>query len=365
MGLISRVSSRTYRAIYTMGVDYYAILNVNRNANNDDIAQAYRKLAIRLHPDKIAKSREENLNTKDINRPPDGISPALAHEQCLRIAEAYDVLCDRTKRAMYDQFGEEGLEAGVPNAGKNGAWSSGYSFHGDADKVFRDFFGTDNPFADFSDMNWCNEQNDADGAPMSFGSSTHGRSERVKDKAVVKTLPLTLLEMYHGCLKKVTISRRVMNEDGHTSSLRDKVLTIQVRPGISAGQKIVFKEEGNQGPNIIPADIVFQITQVNHQIFERNGNDLEFTASVPLSRALVGCSIEVPTLDGREISVPVNDIIHPKYTKVVKKEGMPVYGDSKKRGNLIIRFDIEFPSKLSPEAKGMIRQAFAYNSVWF
>merc|ERR1711881_527607 len=329
---------------------YYAILNVNRNANNDEIAQAYRKLAIRLHPDKIAKSREENVNNKDINRPPDGISPALAHEQCLRIAEAFDVLADRTKRAMYDQFGEEGLKAGVPNAGKNGAWSSGYSFHGDADK-------------DFRDMNWSNDQADASGAPMSFGSSTHGRSERVKDQPVVKTLPLTLLEMYHGCLKKVTISRRVMNEDGHTSSLRDKVLTIQVRPGISAGQKIVFKEEGNQGPNIIPADIVFEITQVEHQIFQRNGSDLEFTATVPLSRALVGCSIEVPTLDGREISVPVNDIIHPKYTKVVKKEGMPIYGNAKQRGNLIIRFDIDFPKKLSPEAKGMIRQAFAYNSV--
>ena len=55
---------------------------------------------------------------------------------------------------MYDQFGEEGLKSGVPNAGSNGAWSYGYTFHGDAEKTFKDFFGTDNPFADFSDMNW-------------------------------------------------------------------------------------------------------------------------------------------------------------------------------------------------------------------
>jgi len=344
-----------------MGVDYYAILDINNSASNDEIAQAYRKLAIRLHPDKIAKAREETLNAKDTNRPPEGISPSVANEQFLRIAEAYDVLSDRTKRAMYNQFGEEGLKAGVPNAGKNGAWSQGYTFHGDAELVFKSFFGTDNPFADFSDMNWTNDEAAAEGAPMSFGSSTSGRSEKVKDEPLIKTLPLTLIEMYHGCLKKVTISRRVMNEDGHTSSLRDKVLTIKVSPGIQAGQKIIFKNEGNQGPNVIPADIVFQVEQTAHGIFRRTGNDLEFTATVPLSRALVGCSIEVPTLDGREISVPINDIIHPKYTKVVKKEGMPIYGDAKSRGNLIIKFDIEFPSRLSPEARGMIRQAFAYN----
>lgn len=344
-----------------MGVDYYAILNINRSSTNDEIAQAYRKLAIRLHPDKIAKARDGSLNNKDANRPPDGISPAIAHEQFLRIAEAYDVLCDRTKRAMYDQFGEEGLKAGVPHAGKNGAWSQGYTFHGDAEQTFKDFFGTDNPFADFSDMNWTADQAAAEGAPMSFGSSTHGRSERVKDEPLIKVLPLTLIEMYHGCLKKVTISRRVMNEDGHTSSLRDKVLTIQIKPGIRAGQRIIFKEEGNQGPNVIPADIIFEIEQTGHPIFRRNNDDLEFTATVPLSRALVGCSIEVPTLDGREISVPVNDIIHPKYMKVVRKEGMPVYGNPTQRGNLIIKFDIDFPQRLSPEAKGMIRQAFAYN----
>lgn len=344
-----------------MGVDYYAILDINRSSSKDEIAQAYRKLAIRLHPDKIAKARDGSLNSKDANRPPEGISPAVANEQFLRIAEAYDVLSDRTKRAMYDQFGEEGLKAGVPNAGSNGAWSQGYTFQGDAEKTFKEFFGTDNPFADFSDMNWKNEQSTAEGAPMSFGSSTQGRSEKVKDEPLIKTLPLTLIEMYHGCLKKVTISRRVMNEDGHTSSLRDKILSIKIKPGMAEGQKIVFKEEGNQGPNVIPADIIFEIKQQAHPIFIRKGDDIEFTAKVPLSRALVGCSIEVPTLDGRQISVPVNDIIHPSYVKTVKKEGMPIYGNEKDRGNLTIRFDIEFPSRLSPEAKGMIRQAFAYN----
>lgn len=343
-----------------MGLDYYAILDVTRNANNNEIAQAYRKLAIRLHPNKIQKGKESK-NLKDQNRAPDGISPAVANDRFLRIAESYDVLSDRTKRAMYDQFGEEGLKSGVPNAGSNGAWSYGYTFHGDAEKTFKDFFGTDNPFADFSDMNWTDNNASANGAPMSFGSSLHGRSERTKQPDIVNALHLTLTEMYHGCMKKITITRKVMNEDGHTSSNKAKVLTIHCAPGISEENKIVFKEEGDQGPNIIPADVVFNIVQIPHPIFKRNGDDLEFTAPVPLARALVGCSIEVPTLDDREISVPINDVIHPKYTKIVKKEGMPIYGDAKNKGNLVINFDIKFPSRLGPDAKGMIRQAFAFN----
>lgn len=262
---------------------------------------------------------------------------------------------------MYDQFGEEGLKAGVPNAGSNGAWSYGYNYHGNAEKTFRDFFGTDNPFADFSEMNWNDHTASADGAPMSFGSSLHGRSERVKQPDIVRDLKLTLSEMYHGCIKKVTISRKVMNEDGHTSSYKDKVLTIKCQPGISTSHTITFKEEGDQGPNIIPADIVFKVIQEPHPIFKRQGDDLMFTAPVPLARALVGCSIEVPTLDDREISVPINDIIHPKYSKIVKKEGMPVYGSPANKGNLVINFDIEFPTRLPPDAKGMIRQAFAFS----
>lgn len=343
-----------------MGLDYYAILDLTRSSSNDEIAQAYRKLSLRLHPDKITQSKK-GMNMKDINRATDDISPAIAQEQFVRIAEAYDVLADRTKRAMYDQFGEEGLKNGVPYAGANGAWSSGYSYHGDAEKTFKDFFGTDNPFADFSDMNWRDHNATVNGAPISFGSSKHGRSERVKQPDVIQDLPLNLTEMFHGTMKKVTITRKVMNEDGHTSSFKDKVLNINCGPGISVNNTIRFTEEGDQGPNVIPSDIVFKITQDRHPIFTRNGNDLEFTAPVPLSRALVGCSVEVPTLDNREISIPVNDIIHPSYVKTVANEGFPIFGSkSNQKGNLVIRFQIDFPQKLGADAKAMIRQAFAY-----
>lgn len=343
-----------------MGLDYYAILDLSRSASNDEIAQAYRKLSLRLHPDKISQS-QKGINLKDVNRAPDNISPAIAQEQFVRIAEAYDVLADPTKRAMYDQFGEEGLKNGVPYAGANGAWSSGYSYHGDASKTFKEFFGTNNPFADFSDMNWRDHNSTVNGAPMSFGSSQHGRSERVKQPDVIQELPLTLEEMFHGKMKKVTITRKVMNEDGHTSSFKDKVLNINCAPGISVNNTIRFTEEGDQGPNVIPADIVFKITLIKHPIYTRNGDDLEFTASVPLSRALVGCSVEVPTLDERNISIPINDIIHPEYVKIVSNEGMPVFGSkNKEKGNLVIRFQIDFPQKLGPDAKAMIRQAFAY-----
>lgn len=343
-----------------MGVDYYATLNINRDVCNDGISQAYRKLAIKLHPDKIQKAKDGSLSMKDINKPMSGISPAVAHEQFLRIAEAYDVLSDKAKKAMYDQFGEEGLKAGVPHSGKNGAWSSGYAYHGDANKTFQQFFGTINPFADFNDMNWRVESSSANGAPMSFGSTSHGRTERVKQPPLYKQLYLTLEEMFHGCTKKVILTRRVMNQDGHTSSEKDKTFSITIKPGTDEGQNIVYKEEGDQGPAIIPADVIFIVKSLEHPIFMRKGKDIEFTATVPLVRALVGCSIEVPTLDNREISIPINSIIHPKYEKIVQNEGMPLYEDPCRRGNLIIKFELEFPQKLLPEAKGMLKQAFSF-----
>ncbi|XP_039263045.1 dnaJ homolog subfamily B member 13-like [Styela clava] len=308
-----------------MGVDYYSVLGVTRNATDSDIKKAYRKLALKFHPDK--------------NKEPG------ASEKFKQIAEAYDVLADNKKRATYDQFGEEGLKGGIPS--DRGGFTNGYTFHGNAEKVFRDFFGGSNPFADLL------------GEPdiMNAFGGIHGRGRKKQDSPIERELHLTLEEIYHGCTKKMKISRRVMNEDGHTSSIRDKILTINVRPGWKAGTKITFPQEGDQGPNNIPADIVFVVQDRPHTLFKRRGNDLVYVAKIPLGKALIGCSIEVPTLDGRFLNIPINDIVHPKYEKVVPKEGMPFSKRPSERGNMVIEFDIQFPEKLTPEKKQLIRQA--------
>ncbi|XP_076445549.1 dnaJ homolog subfamily B member 13-like [Babylonia areolata] len=314
-----------------MGVDYYSILNLTRSASDAAIKKNYRKLALKFHPEK---------NPDD----------QAAADKFTQVAEAYDVLSDPRKRAVYDQFGEEGLKNGVPSGSIDaGAWTKGYVFHGDPSKTFRDFFGGDNPFQEFYDR--------VDGdLSMGFGG-LHGRGAKKQDPAIERDLHLALEEVYHGCTKKMKISRRVMNEDGHTSSIRDKILTITVKKGWKPGTRITFPKEGDQGPNNIPADIVFIVRDKPHPRFRREGLNLIHTASVALGRALTGTIVDIHTLDERILHIPINDVVRPGYKKVVPGEGMPQSSDPSQKGDLIIEFNIEFPNSLTPDRKDLVRTA--------
>ncbi|RXN13162.1 dnaJ -like protein [Labeo rohita] len=233
-----------------MGRDYYAILEINRNATDADIKKAYRRLALKHHP-------RSN-------------SHASAAERFTFLAEAFDVLSDRKftkptrKKATYDKFGEEGLKGGIPSElGVNGAWSSGYVYHGNADETFRQFFGGDNPFADFFTSDGNEDNTDF--------KSLRGQKEKLQDPPIERDLHLALEDLYYGCTKKIKISRR--------------------------------------GPNNIPADIVFVIRQKHHPRFVRQNDDLYYTAHISLEKALTGFSVEVETLDGRLLNIPINDIV--------------------------------------------------------
>jgi DnaJ family protein B protein 13 len=316
-----------------MGVDYYAILNTTHSATNDDIKKAYRKLALKYHPE---RNKEDS-----------------AAEKFKQIAEAYDVLADNRKKAVFDQFGEEGLKQGVPEGTEHTeAWTKGYTFHGDAHKVFTEFFGGTNPFSEWYDRR--------DGElEMGFGG-LHGRGRKQQDAAIERDLYLTLEEIFHGCIKKMKISRRVMNEDGHTSSIRDKILTITVKPGWKSGTKITFPKEGDQGPNTVPADIVFILRDKPHPRFQRVGNDLIYTATVQLGEALTGCNVVIQTLDNRELNISINEIVTFGYQKKVLEEGMKISNPKSGApafGDLYIKFNIVFPQSLSPEKKHLIRSA--------
>jgi DnaJ family protein B protein 13 len=120
--------------------------------------------------------------------------------------------------------------------------------------------------------------------------------------------------------------------------------------------RITFQKEGDQGPNNIPADIVFVVKDKPHKSFKREGDDIIYTADIPLQKALTGDLIDVPTLDNRLISIPVNDIVCPGYTKRVPGEGMPL-SNSNQRGDLILAFNIEFPKYLTTEQKKLVNQA--------
>lgn len=313
-----------------MGKDYYSVLGITRNASETDIKKAYRKLALKYHPDS--------------NNAPG------ASENFREIAEAYDVLSNAAHRAQYDKFGEEGLKGGVPTG--DGEFASGYVFHGDADAVFREFFGGNNPFADLFEYG-----TSADGF-ASFGG-LKGRAQPKQDPPIERELMLTLEEIFNGCTKKMKISRKVLNDDGRTTSVREKILTITVHRGWKEGTKILFPKEGDQGPNRIPADIVFIVKDQPHPFFRRKDLELIYTPEIPLMVALTGGAVEVPTLDGRKITVAVNEIISPGHRKKVVGEGMPVVGETNQRGDLLIEFKIAFPQSLTPHQKALIKQALA------
>ncbi|XP_008705553.1 dnaJ homolog subfamily B member 13 isoform X2 [Ursus maritimus] len=306
----------------------------------------YRKLALKNHP---LKSGEPT-----------------AAETFRQIAEAYDVLSDPVKRGIYDKFGEEGLKGGIPlEYGSQTPWTTGYVFHGSPEKVFHEFFGGDNPFGEFFDE----EGREVD---LNFGG-LRGRGVKKQDPPIERDLYLSLEDLFFGCTKKIKISRRasreipskppravwlqVLNEDGYSSTIKDKILTIDVKPGWRQGTRITFEKEGDQGPNIIPADIIFIVKEKLHPRFRRENDNLFFVHPIPLGKALTCCTVEVKTLDDRLLNIPINDIVHPKYFKKVPGEGMPLPEDPTKKGDLFIFFDIQFPTRLTPQKKQMLRQA--------
>ncbi|XP_047462354.1 dnaJ homolog subfamily B member 13 isoform X2 [Mugil cephalus] len=246
-----------------MSSDYYEVLEINRNVTDADIKKAYRRLALKFHP---SRNREPGSD-----------------EKFIQLGEAYDVLSDPRKKATYDKFGEEGLKGGIPpEFGRDGAWSSKYVYHGNPDKTFREFFGGDNPFADFYTNN----------APLQLSGLEAGLVKKTQDLPIERDLHLSLDDLFHGCTKKIKISRRVMNDNGFTSSIKDKILSIDVKPGWKEGTRIIFSKEGDQGPNSIPADIVFIVRQKVHPQFVRQQNDLIYKAKISLEMPCIQKSAE-------------------------------------------------------------------------
>lgn len=362
-----------------MGKDYYKILGLSKNANDDDIKKAYKKLALKYHPDK--------------NKDP------AAEDKFKEVAEAYEVLSDKKKREVFDRYGEEGLK-GQPSSGGPTGPTAGpggqqftYTFSpGDARQTFAQFFGTDSPFEIFfsqmgsgpgqrggSGGQGFSYDDDADmegdfgGLFGGFGpgggrghsgvrgtqSFSHGGGQPRKsnnlmqDPPVEHDLYVSLEELLVGCTKKMKITRKVVGPDG---SLRkeDKVLTINVKPGWKAGTKITFPREGDQTGHNIPADIVFLIKDKAHPLFKREGADIRHTVKISLREALCGCIVTIPTLTGDRITQRFTEVIKPTTTKRIPGQGLPHSKEPNRRGDLIVAFDIKFPDSLPEGSKQIL-----------
>ncbi|GJQ84479.1 hypothetical protein Trydic_g15678 [Trypoxylus dichotomus] len=318
-----------------MGKDYYKILGISKNATDDDIKKAYRKMALKYHPDK--------------NKSPG------ADEVFKEAAEAYEVLSDKKKREIYDKYGEDGLKNG--GAGAPGGFT--YEFHGDPRATFAQFFGNANPFDDFFGNSPFSFGSDDESFPMfRTGIFRRGHSRTKdpdQDPPVEHELFVSLEEVYSGCAKKMKINKQVILADGSTTR-EDKYLTINVKPGWKAGTRITFPNEGDQKRNRIPADIVFIIQDKPHSVFKREGSDIKYTAHATLKDALCGCTVNVPTITKEILTLNfANEVITPQTIRRISGRGLPFPKEPSRAGDLVVVFNIEFPKEISGKVKDTLR----------
>jgi len=310
-------------------LDYYGILGITRSANIVDIKKAYRRLALHFHPDKYDDG--ENIV---------GYFAA--------VGEAYEVLSDPLLKAIYDQYGEDGLKRGVLTPM---GWHPPYTYHNQPLCTFNKFFGTDNPYADLLDV-YHN--------PPPLFDFPEGKGIKKKEPPLVKTLELTLEEVFFGCMKKVKVLRRVMSEMGDgTTELKEKILTVDIKPGLPEGTEFAFEGVGNVGASIYPGDLILVTKDKPHDRYKREGNDLLMNHEVCLRDSLVGTILTINTLDGRTLRTAITQVITPDYEKVIDGEGMPFCHDPRRKGDLKISFTINFPEYLPEVSKLMIGKALS------
>ncbi len=183
------------------------------------------------------------------------------------------------------------------------------------------------------------------------GLNEDGRAPE-KQAAVTTELKVSLEELFCGTTKKLKITRNVLDPRDYTrTTTESKTIEIEVKAGWKTGTRITFERLGDEQPGIVPADMVFVLQQKQHVLFERQGNNLLYKASIRLKEALVGGELRLRHLDDRPIKVAFNGPIAPGHQQIVAGEGMPISKTPGARGDLIVQFDVVWPTEISADAR--------------
>jgi curved DNA-binding protein len=299
-----------------MSEDYYNILGVQKTARDEEIKKAYRKLAMKYHPDHTKGDKD-------------------AEEKFKKISEAYAVLSDKEKRKEYDTFGSEGFRQ---------RFSQEDIFRGfDFGDIFREFgFGG----GDFSH---------GGGRRFSFGTGSPFNSNgaqqpgQAKGSDLVYELTLTLREVATGTSKVITFQHQGRSEN----------LTVKIPKGLIAGKKLRLAGKGNPSPYGGPAGNLYIKSKVlNDQVFSAEKYDLYINRELKLTEALLGTTISVPTIDDKQLNLKIPPGTKPGTKMRLSGHGLPDMKDNKK-GDLYVRIQLKIPQNLNEEQKKIVAKLAA------
>lgn len=342
--------------------DYYEVLGVSKSAKDDELKKAYRKLAIKYHPDKNPGNKE-------------------AEEHFKEAAEAYEVLSNAEKRSAYDRFGHEG----VRGAGSQGGYG-GMNME-DIFSQFGDIFGDNNPFESF------------------FGGGGRSRSRTPQGSNIRIKLKLTLEEICSGIEKKVKytkktaapgikfntcdtckgsgmvnkvtntflgpmqtsstcstcngLGRKLENRPQGADSnglLNEEVTTsIKIPAGVQNGMQLSVHGQGNESPmGGNNGDLIVLIEEIQHSEFKRDGNNILFDLFISIPTAALGGEVEIPTIDSK-VKVKIDAGTQAGKMLRLRNKGVPDingYG----RGDQLVQINIYTPKKLSNEEKEILKK---------
>jgi molecular chaperone DnaJ len=299
--------------------DFYSVLGVSRQASPDELKKAFRKLAMKFHPDKNPGDKAAEEKFKEVN-------------------EAYDVLSDPKKKTVYDQFGHAAFQPGGPGAaGPGGNPFRGFEGFGgpgfdprqagqneNFQDMFNDFFGE-----------FFSGDQTQPGARRGFGREMRGADLRY-------SLNITLEEGATGTEKRINFVRQ---RAGREDSAK---LSITVPAGVKPGQRLKLRGEGDSpGGNSKPGDLYVIVNFHDHPLFKRKENDVLMELPISFVDALLGTHLEVPTLTGKAmLSIPGGT--HPGQIFRLKGKGFPDIGGYAP-GDLLIKIIVDVPNNVTAE----------------
>jgi DnaJ homolog subfamily B member 4 len=299
-----------------MNQTYYDILNINKNATQDEIKKAYKKQALKWHPD-----RQQTINKNE------------AELKFKELAEAYSVLSDKTKRNNYDLYGKSNVNVNADDIfSQFGFGDSSISFNINGNKNTFKASSAANIFAKFMTNTNTNSN---------FTQKTEELNLKIKHDIYV-----SLENLYSGTSKKLKIKKKLLN-----NTVIDSIITLDIKPGCKEGTKFTFTNIGDEIiPNVFQT-IIFIIKEKKHPVFKRKDQDLYINLDITLIESLCGINRTIETLDKRKINLIKNDvIIKNDDVLTIPNEGIPL-----SNGNLNVKFNILFPKSLSIETKNILK----------